>query len=201
MTSATPIRALRNRCSGSSPIEQRRGAVRRLGFAPIPGRRFNFPLTDLARDSSPGHRVGTPWLTTTVLARAPKDRRLGCVPTLPAATSSAASEFNPGASGCERWARIAHDLDTANSDARRRERSSELARAEPSSRARNSSRLSMRGARAGHTPMRAGRGDNAPLMKGRSSVGIGECFSIVASVAPVRWEANENTPKSHGRPI
>ena len=34
--------------------------------------------------------------------------------------------------------------------------------------ARNSFRLFMRGARAGHTPMRAGRGDNAPLMKGRS---------------------------------
>jgi hypothetical protein len=84
------------------------GAVRRLGFAPIPGRRSNSPLTDLAWDSSPGHRVGTPWLTTTVLARAPKDRRLGCVPTLPAATSSAASEFNPGASGCERAVRQAN---------------------------------------------------------------------------------------------
>ena len=68
------------------------GAVRRLGFAPIPGRRSNSPLTDLAWDSSPGHRVGTPWLTTTVLARAPKDRRLGCVPTLPAATSSSVQD-------------------------------------------------------------------------------------------------------------
>ncbi len=99
------IRALRNRCSIPTPIEQRRGAVRRLGFAPIPGRRFNSPLTDLAWDSSPGHRVGTPWLTTTVLACAPKDRTLGCVPTLPAATSSAASEFNPGSGRGERAAR------------------------------------------------------------------------------------------------
>ena len=38
-------------------------------------------------------------------------------------------------------------------------------------RALTNSRLSMRGARAGHTPMRAGRGDNAPLMEGRNRAG------------------------------
>lgn len=52
--SFSPIRALRNRCSSPLPIEQCRGAVRRLGFAPIPGRRSNLAL-DRPRSRSSLH--------------------------------------------------------------------------------------------------------------------------------------------------
>ncbi len=142
------------------------GAVRRLGFAPIPGRRSNSNL-----GASRGERADwddpAPNIRSQTLP--------GCIQAKHAAAKSPDAVFWAGG----------HAAHAGNQPGR----------------AGNFSRLSMRGARAGHTPMRAGRGDNAPLMKGRGSVGIGECVSMPMSVALSRWEVNENTPKCHGRPI
>lgn len=224
--SESPIRALRNRCSDPTPIEQRRGAVRRLGFAPIPGRRSNsIPKRTSATQSRPMEKAAAGGMSA---------RQVG----FPAGGHRTAAAFssvvgcrhqfsNPGASrgeraaweatastiavgGGKRHAAVGLQAGSGQSPLSRpymaetyrgnKPRQGALAGVAPG-RARNFSRLSMRGARAGHTPMRAGRGNNDPLMKGRGSVGIGECVSMPMSVALSRWEVNENTPKCHGRPI
>ncbi len=262
-----PIRALRNRCSGSSPTEQRRGAVRRLGFAPIPGRRFNSnPERTSATQSRPMEKAAAGGMSARQVGfPAGGHRTAAALPSLcAAATNSACKEVcrvtarsgspatetasersgkhlfgptarrfslanirsgslalvsgttqcgdrappaslpfsNPGASGCEReaWSKTTQQSTGAYvvwlGSACANPRCAAL-RSEPvhATHARNSSNLSMRGARAGHTPMRAGRGDNAPLMKGRCTsdpARVGECVSMIEVGHGVIGDARKN---------
>lgn len=151
------------------------GEVRRLGFAPIPGRRSN---------SNPwgtrGERAA--WLAAQAVVIPPAgacstvkmascdwtgNRGAGVAPGRARIISTTRRDTCRGCGGRKEWCdcreRTACERARGSTDPRRP--------SVESGRARNSFRLSMRGARAGRTPMRAGRGGNAPLMEGRNRAG------------------------------